>query len=93
MPRCKPVDRSPKYFPVVQADQLQPDTFEFTLDYLVDHELDLSRLDAKFNNDVTGASAYDPRMMLKVVLLAAQQKGRRQAKKKEPASSFTTQIK
>lgn len=69
MPRYKPVDRSPKFLPVVLADQLQPGTFEFTLDYLVDHELDLSRLDAKFNNDVTGASAYDPRMMLKVVLL------------------------
>lgn len=52
MPRYKPVDRSPKFLPVVLADQLQPGTFEFTLDYLVDHELDLSRLDAKVNNDM-----------------------------------------
>ncbi len=52
MPRYKPVDRSPKFLPVVLADQLQPGAFEFTLDYLVDHELDLSRLDAKVNNDM-----------------------------------------
>jgi len=37
---------------------------------LVDHELDLNALDAKFKNDETGASAYDPRVMLKIVLLA-----------------------
>jgi transposase len=39
------------------------------LDHLVDHELDLSALDARFRNDETGASAYDPRVMLKIVLL------------------------
>ena len=37
---------------------------------LIDHELDLSGMDKKFNNDVVGASAYDPRVMLKIVLLA-----------------------
>lgn len=56
--------------PVVLAEQIQPGTFEFALDHLVDHELDLSALDARFRNDETGASAYDPRVMLKIVLLA-----------------------
>jgi transposase len=70
MPRYKPVDRSPRFLPVVLAEQIQPGTFEFALDHLVDHELDLSALDARFNNDETGASAYDPRVMLKIVLLA-----------------------
>ena len=70
MPRYKPVDRSPRFLPVVLADQIQPGTFEFALDHLVDHELDLSVLDAKFRNDEVGASAYDPRVMLKIVLLA-----------------------
>lgn len=69
MPRYKPVDRSPRFLPVVLADQIQPGTFEFALDHLVDHELDLSALDAKFCNDEVGASAYDPRVMLKIVLL------------------------
>jgi transposase len=70
MPRYKPVHRDPLLLPVVLAEQIQPGTFEFALDHLVDHELDLSALDAKFRNDQTGASAYDPRVMLKIVLLA-----------------------
>jgi hypothetical protein len=37
---------------------------------LVDHELDLSALDARFRKDARGASAHDPRVMLKIVLLA-----------------------
>lgn len=44
--------------------------FEFALDHLIDHELDLSRLDTRFNNDAAGASAYDSRVMLRIVLLA-----------------------
>ena len=70
MPRYKPVDRSPRFLPVVLSEQIQPGTFEFALDHLVDYELDLSRLDARFCNDEAGASAYDPRVMLKIVLLA-----------------------
>lgn len=70
MPRYKPVDRSPRFLPVVLAEQIQPGTFEFALDHLVDNELDLTALDARFHNDETGASAYDPRVMLKIVLLA-----------------------
>jgi transposase len=70
MPRYKPVHRDPLLLPVVLSEQIQPGTFEFALDYLVDHELDLKALDARFRNDATGASAYDPRVMLKIVLLA-----------------------
>jgi transposase len=70
MARYKPVDRNPRLLPVVLAEQIQPGSFEFALDHLVDHELDLSALDARFNNDEVGASAYDPRVMLKIVLLA-----------------------
>ncbi|MBK9571295.1 MAG: IS1182 family transposase [Rhodoferax sp.] len=70
MPRCKPVDRSPRLLPVVLSEQIQSGTFEFALDHLVDHELNLDALDVRFNNDEVGASAYDPRVMLKIVLLA-----------------------
>lgn len=70
MPRYKPIERNALLLPVVLSEQIQPGTFEFALDHLVDHELDLSALDAKFRNDETGASAYDPRVMLKIVLLA-----------------------
>ena len=70
MARYKPVERSGMFIPVVLAEQIRPGPFEFALDHLVDHELDLSALDARFNNDDTGASAYDPRVMLKIVVLA-----------------------
>ena len=70
MPRYKPVDRSPRLLPVVLSEQIQSGTFEFALDHLVDHELNLDALDVRFNNDEVGASAYDPRVMLKIVLLA-----------------------
>ena len=70
MARYKPIDRNPRLLPVVLSEQIQPGTFEFALDHLVDNELDLSALDARFRNDETGASAYDPRVMLKIVLLA-----------------------
>jgi len=47
-----------------------PGSFAFTLDYLVDHELDLRDLDARFRNGEVGANAYYPRVMLKIVLFA-----------------------
>ena len=36
MPRYKPVHRDPLLLPVVLSEQLQPGTFEFALDHLVD---------------------------------------------------------
>jgi transposase len=70
MPRYKPAERNGLFIAVMLDEQIQPGTFEFALRHLVDEELDLSALDAKFRNDATGASAYDPRVMLKIVLLA-----------------------
>ncbi len=73
MPRYKPQDRNSLLLPVVLSEQIIPGSFAFALDYLVDHELDLGALDAQFKNDEVGASAYDPRVMLKIVLLAYSQ--------------------
>jgi transposase len=70
MARYKVVDRSPRFLAVVLEEQIVPGSFEFALDHLVDHEMDLSALDQRFQNDQTGASAYDPRVLLKIVLLA-----------------------
>ncbi len=70
MARYKPVFRGMKLIPLSLEDQIQPGTFEFALNQLVDEELDFTALDAKFKNDETGASAYDPRTMFKIVLLA-----------------------
>lgn len=47
MARYKPVERGGMFIPVMLSEQIQPGTFEFALDHLVDHELDLTRLDAR----------------------------------------------
>ena len=73
MARYKPQDRNSLLLPVVLSEQIAPGSFAFALDYLVDSELDLTTLDARFKNDEVGASAYDPRVMLKIVLLAYSQ--------------------
>lgn len=70
MARFKVVNMSPRFLPVVLEQQLMPGTFEHALHTLIDSEFDLSALEAKFNNDETGAPAYDPAVMLKIVLLA-----------------------
>jgi transposase len=70
MARYKRIDRSLRLLPVDLGVQLQPGSFEHALDYLIDHEVDLGALGARFVNDETGAPAYDPGVMLKIVLLA-----------------------
>ena len=73
MARYKPQDHNSLLLPVVLSEQIIPGSFAFALNYLVDHELDLNALDAQFKNDEVGASAYNPRVMLKIVLLAYSQ--------------------
>jgi transposase len=70
MARYKIVDRSPRFLPVVLDAQLMPGSFEYALDYLIDQQLDLRALDARYRNDATGSTAYDPRVLLKIILLA-----------------------
>lgn len=70
MARFKPVDMSPRFLPVVLEQQLVAGTFEHALHVLIDTEFDLSSLHIRFNNDDTGAPAYDPAVLLKIVLLA-----------------------
>ena len=70
MARYKTIDTRPRFLALDLAAQLLPGTFEHALNHLLDHEIDLSGFDARFNNDDTGASAYPPGMLLKGVLLA-----------------------
>jgi transposase len=70
MARYKDVDTQPRFLPIDLARQLQPGTFEHALNHLLDEELDLSSFDTRFCNDATGASAYPPALLLKVVLFA-----------------------
>jgi hypothetical protein len=72
-PRRRIIDTNPRFLPVDLARQLLPETFEHALDYLLDHAIDLSTFDARFTNDETGATAYPPAVLLKVVLVAYSQ--------------------
>jgi len=71
MARYKEYDyRQGKFLPISFDKQILPGTFEYTLNYLIDHELDLSLFDARYSNDDTGAPAYDPAILLKIILYA-----------------------
>jgi transposase len=51
-------------------EQLMPGTLEFAIHTLIETRMDLSVFDDKYNNDEAGRSAYDPKVLLKIVLLA-----------------------
>ena len=71
MARYKPYDyRQTKLVPVDFDSQILPGTFEYTLSYLIEHKFDLSEFEARYRNDETGAPAYDPALLLKIVLYA-----------------------
>jgi transposase len=54
--------------PVAFEDHLMPGTLEFAIHTLVETRMDLSRFEDRYKNDETGRSAYDPKILLKVVL-------------------------
>lgn len=71
MAKYKPYSYSQgQFIPVFFNKQIQKGTFEYTLNYLVDNELDLTIFDQRVQNDETGAPAYDPRILLKIILFA-----------------------
>ena len=55
--------------PVSLEEQLMPGTLEFAIHTLVETRMDMSVFDGHYKNDKTGRSAYDPKVLLKVVLL------------------------
>ena len=54
--------------PISLEEQIVPGTLEFAIHTVVESKMDLSVFDEKFNNDETGRLAYDPKVLLKVVL-------------------------
>ena len=59
-----------RFVPIHFDKQIIPGTFEYTLNHLIDNEIDLSLFDNRYDNDDTGAPAYDPAILLKIVLFA-----------------------
>ena len=71
MPKFIPYNYNQDAMVVINfQDQLQPGTFEHTLHYLIEHKLDLSVFHPEFNNDDGGRPAYDPAILLKIILFA-----------------------
>jgi transposase len=55
--------------PVSLEKQLVAGSLEFAIHYLVETRMDTSIFDDRYRNDETGRCAYDPKVLLKVVLL------------------------
>ena len=53
-------------------EQIVPGTYEYTLRHLIDKKLDLKIFDNKYNNDLTGAAAIKPGILLKIILYCYQ---------------------
>src|SRR6476620_5997736 len=57
-----------KMIPVSYADQIVEGSFEHALCEIVEEHLDLSAFEKRYANDETGRLAYDPKLLLKIVL-------------------------
>jgi transposase len=56
--------------PVFFEEQLILGSLEFAIHTMVETRMDMSMFDGNYNNDQTGRRAYDPKILLKVVLFA-----------------------
>ncbi|MEW6716389.1 MAG: transposase [Chloroflexota bacterium] len=56
--------------PISLQNQLEPGTLEYTINALVENHLDLSVFEGRYQNDHTGATAINPKILLKVILFA-----------------------
>ena len=71
MPKFKSYDYNQSSMVVINyQDQLQPGTLEHAIHHLIDHKLDLTVFYPKFKNEDTGRPAYDPAILLKIILFA-----------------------
>ena len=69
MARYKAYDlNQAKMIPLIYADQVVEGSFEHALNEIVEEHLDMSEFDKRYSNDERGRPAYDPRILLKVVL-------------------------
>ena len=55
--------------PVSLEDQLMEGTLELAIHTLVERRMGVSRFDNRYRNDETGCKAYNPKILLKIILL------------------------
>ena len=71
MPKYKPYSYDQSSMIVINyQDQLQAGTFEHALHHLIDQKMDLSVFYPCYHNDEGGRPAYDPAILLKIILFA-----------------------
>ena len=71
MARYKHYDYSQNVLiPVSLEQQLMPGTLEFAIHSLVESRIDTSIFEHRYSNDETGRLAYDPKVLLKIILFA-----------------------
>ena len=69
MAKYKTCDYSQRVMiPISLDDQLVPGTLEFAIHTLVETRMDTSIFDVHYRNDEVGRSAYDPKVLLKIIL-------------------------
>jgi len=69
MARYKPYNlKQDKMIPLSYADQIVAGSFEYALNEIVEEHLDLTVFEQRYRNDATGRLAYDPKVLLKIVL-------------------------
>lgn len=59
-----------RLLPIRFDRQILPGTFEFALSHIIDTDIDLIEFEQMYSNDQTGAPAYDPAILLKIILYA-----------------------
>jgi transposase len=56
--------------PVSLDSQLMPGTLEYAIHRLIEERIDTSSFDERYKNEETGRAAYDPKVLLKIILFA-----------------------
>jgi len=71
MPNFKKTDINQSAFVAINfSDQIGLGTFEYTLHHLIEDHIDLSVFNEHYSNEHGGRAAYNPAIMLKIILFA-----------------------
>lgn len=71
MPRYKPDEQDQLIMlPIDFSEQILPGTFEYAINDIINNHTDLSVFHHRYNNEEKGACAYNPAMLLKIILYA-----------------------
>ncbi len=71
MPKYKPTYEDQTIFIQLSAlNQFQVESFEFAIHYLLEKKIDLTAFEECIKNHSGGASAYHPKILLKIILMA-----------------------